>query len=79
MKENPWILRIGVIGRCQKVPNFKLQIQFFFVKNHPYCLQAFNYVPEKSMITYDWSLSTSNIQYILLDSVKYLGNADKKQ
>ena len=26
---------------------------FFFVKNDPYCLQASNYVPEKSMITYD--------------------------
>ena len=32
-KENYWILRIGVMGSCQKVPKFDFQSQFY-VKIH---------------------------------------------
>ena len=31
-KENYWILRIGVMGRCQKVPKFDFQSQFSMSK-----------------------------------------------
>ena len=31
-KGNFWILRIGVMGRCQKVPKFDFQSQFFMSK-----------------------------------------------
>ena len=33
-KRNYWILRIGVVGRCQKVPYFWLSKSIFYIKNH---------------------------------------------
>ena len=42
LKENDWILRIGVVGKCQKVPKFDFQSQF---KNHP-ILSHFFFIKE---------------------------------
>ena len=33
-KGNCWILRIGLMGRCQKVTKFDFEIRFFHVINH---------------------------------------------
>ena len=41
-KGNHLILRIGVVGMCQKVPNFDFQIQFFMSKIIQICLIVFH-------------------------------------
>jgi hypothetical protein len=33
LKENYWILRIGLMGKCQKVPKFDFQSQYVTVKS----------------------------------------------
>ena len=71
-KRNYWILRIGVVGRCQQCQNFTFNVNFFFhwiisIYEHIFCNCHFlissilnHFITTKIMANY-WQLPTTPI------------------